>query len=151
MLRSLLKQITAIVAVVSVLMLATVFAVQKTKDTNIKTCPISLDKSSTKNPVPATPESIKSGKKIYRQNCRNCHGPDAVRDSSCVCRPDFCPADLRDPQIWKNGEGFVFKTVTEGRAPMPRFGNKLSEEQRWDVVNYLHSLIKEKPREEQKD
>lgn len=151
MLRPLLHRISAVIAVLSVSAIATVFAVQKTKEINPKFCPISVDRSQMKNPVPATPESINAGKRIYRQNCRQCHGPEAVRDGSCVCKPNFCPADLRNPDLWKNGEGFVYKTVTEGRAPMPRFGNKLSDQQRWDVINYLHSLIKEKPTESQKN
>src|SRR4029453_16730371 len=30
-----------------------------------------------KNPVPATPQSIASGKTLFAKNCRFCHGEDA--------------------------------------------------------------------------
>ncbi len=156
MLKSPLKQILAIVALIFLLAIATLFAVQSVKekkdlkDKNVKSSAISLEKARTRNPVLATPQSITAGEKIYKQYCKQCHGDRAIRDSTCVCTATFCPADLRNPHLWKDGEGFVYWTLQEGRKPMPSFRGKLTDRQCWDVVNYLHSLTKEKVTEEEK-
>lgn len=157
MLRSPLKQILAVVALIFLLAIAALFAAQSVKDkknSNDKKSSgsaMSSEKANTKNPVLATPQSITAGEKIYTQYCKQCHGDRAIRDSSCVCTPTFCPANLRNPHLWKDGEGFVYWTLQEGRAPMPSFRGKLTDRQCWDVVNYLHSLAKEKIAQEDKD
>lgn len=135
MLRSSLRRIVAATVVVSLLTVVTLFAVQNIKNAK------SLARS--KNPVPATAQSIEAGEKVFSQYCKQCHGDKAIRGPNCVCTSKFCPADLRNPQMWKKGEDFVYDTITKGRAPMPHFDTKLTDRQRWDVVNYLHSLSRE--------
>ncbi|PWU06582.1 MAG: hypothetical protein C5B43_01540 [Verrucomicrobia bacterium] len=101
---------------------------------------ISKDKANTKNPIVSCPESIEKGKALYGQYCKGCHGPDAVRAKNCPCTESFCPADLRNPKLWRMGEGAVFWTIRDGRKPMPCFGERFTEENTWHIVNYLHSL-----------
>ncbi len=106
---------------------------------NLETA-ITKEKANTKNPIPSCADSIEKGKAVYSQYCKGCHGPDAVRDKKTPCTETFCPANLRDPKLWRMGEGAVFWTIRDGRKPMPCFGERLSEEQCWHIVNYLHSL-----------
>jgi mono/diheme cytochrome c family protein len=50
------------------------------------------------------------------------------------------PADLTDPRLRNETEGELFWKITKGRRPMPSFRNKLSDEERWEVVLYLRTL-----------
>ena len=42
-------------------------------------------------------------------------------------------------------DGELFYKLSEGRMPMPGFKAKLSEEQRWQVLNYVRTLAKKSP------
>ena len=37
-------------------------------------------------------------------------------------------------------DGEIFYQITQGRKPMPSFRNKLTEEQRWQLVIFVRSL-----------
>jgi len=43
-------------------------------------------------------------------------------------------------QFQKQPDGSLFWQITEGRKPMPSFKKDLSEEQRWQVINYVRTL-----------
>lgn len=145
MLRSPLRLLPAVLAVGIVLCLAILFA-------NAEGDPRKMfNKRSSHNPNLPTPQSIKLGEAIYRKNCKQCHGDRAIRDGKSKCTSKFCPADLRNPALWQKGEDFVYQTITEGRPPMPYFKKKLSDNQRWNVVNYLHSLVKEQEEKDRKE
>ncbi len=54
---------------------------------------------------------------------------------------DVKPADFTDPHmIGEMPEGEIFWKISEGRRPMPSFKKQLTEEQRWQLVNYLRTL-----------
>lgn len=155
MLRSPLKRIFAAITAVFMLAIATLFAVQNIKEARNgnqqknSASGMSRDRIGTKNPVLATPESIALGEEIFHKNCRQCHGERAIRNKAkAPCTSKFCPPDLRHPKLWREGEGFVYWTITEGRPPMPRFRGKLTDRQCWDVVNYLRSLGEENSKED---
>ena len=94
------------------------------------------------NPQPATAASIAEGRQIYVQNCASCHGISGRGDgpAGIMLRPR--PADFRahmaaghtDPQLY----GWVREGV-DGTA-MPAFGDKLSEEEIWHVVNFIRTF-----------
>ena len=42
--------------------------------------------------------------------------------------------------MWQQTDGAIFWKLTEGKTPMPAWGETLSEEQRWSVVNYVRTL-----------
>lgn len=89
-----------------------------------------------KNPVLMSEESIKSGKAIFEKNCAACHGKDANGGTG---------PDLTDGQ-WIHGlsDGEIFHVISDGVAGMAMkgFKNELSEEIRWDIVNYIRSVGK---------
>jgi mono/diheme cytochrome c family protein len=43
----------------------------------------------------------------------------------------------------KATDGELFWKMTTGRAPMPSWQDKLTETQRWELVNYLRKLTQE--------
>src|SRR5206468_5264142 len=52
------------------------------------------------------------------------------------------PADLRASHTAQHTAGDLFWWISRGfpRAEMPAFGDRLSEEERWDLVNFLRAL-----------
>lgn len=89
-----------------------------------------------KNPIPATPSSIEQGEKIFRENCTVCHGASGRGDGPASAGLDIKPADLAS-MVPLHGDGELAWKITEGRGPMPPWGEWLSEEEIWDVVNFL--------------
>lgn len=87
---------------------------------------------------PATAESIASGATIFQQNCAVCHGADARGDGPLAPTLNPRPSNLiihvpQHPDA--DLEGWIANGFP-GSA-MPAFKDKLTEQQRWDVLNYL--------------
>jgi mono/diheme cytochrome c family protein len=95
------------------------------------------------NPNPATPESIKHGRKFFQIFCTPCHGKSGTGDGLVGAKFLIRPFDLTaDNEQKVLPEGYIFGTVSFGGALMPAYGNDLSPSEIWDVVNYVrHGLV----------
>jgi len=96
-----------------------------------------------KNPVPATAESIAAGQPVYQKYCRFCHGADA-KGNGPMAPEGTHPSNLVD-ETWDHGssDGEIFAVIRDGVGPkfdMKGFKSKLTEQEMWNVVNYLRSL-----------
>ena len=96
-----------------------------------------------KNPVASTPESIKAGQASFQKSCRFCHNADA-KGNGPMAPKDTHPSDLTDAK-WDRGwtEGEIFLVIKEGAGPkfdMKGFKSKMTDQEIWNVVNYLHSI-----------
>lgn len=96
--------------------------------------------SAKKNPVTADASSIARGKTVYTAECFTCHGPSGKGDGPQAKDLEKNPGNLTNLQ--GQSDGALFWKVSEGRKPMPTFSSKLTEQQRWDVVNYIKTLSK---------
>jgi mono/diheme cytochrome c family protein len=94
------------------------------------------------NPIPPTQESIAAGQKIYTKTCALCHGKSGDADGPAVIELNIHPAKLSDPQLAMESDGALFWKITTGKKPMPGFGKRFSETDRWHLVNYLRTLPK---------
>jgi putative copper resistance protein D len=92
--------------------------------------------------VPYQAASIASGAALYRAQCASCHGLGGSGDGPVGVRLPRPPADLRAPHTALHTAGDLFWWLSNGipAAGMPAFGRELSEEQRWDLVNFLRAL-----------
>ena len=93
-----------------------------------------------KNPIAATQDSITAGQKIYSKTCMMCHGKTGDADGPAVIELNIHPARLSDPQLNTEPDGALFWKITTGKRPMPAFGRRLSETDRWNLVNYIRTL-----------
>ena len=96
-----------------------------------------------KTPVPFDTISIANGSGLFAENCVACHGRQGKGDG--VMAKSFAkpPVDmLTEPHTAKHTAGDFFHWLTFGipDTGMPVFADKLTEEDRWDVVNYLHAM-----------
>jgi mono/diheme cytochrome c family protein len=95
-----------------------------------------------KNPITSTPESIVAGQKIYSKTCVMCHGKSGDADGPAVIELNIHPAKLSDPHLATESDGSLFWKITTGNKPMPAYGKRLSETDRWNLVNYVRTLPK---------
>lgn len=93
-----------------------------------------------RNPIPATPASIKKGGDLYAVYCTPCHGASGKGDG-LVAAKFVTPADLTNPDLQKaRTDGYWQSYLSVGGAVMPSYAESLSAEERWDVVNYVRTL-----------
>lgn len=96
-----------------------------------------------KTPVPFDTISIANGSALFAENCVACHGTQGKGDGVMAKSFPKPPVDmLTEPHTAKHTAGDFFHWLTFGipDTGMPVFADKLSEEDRWDVVNYLHAM-----------
>jgi mono/diheme cytochrome c family protein len=93
-----------------------------------------------KNPVAGDDTALKQGKQIYEDRCADCHGPKGKGDGPAAVDLDPKPGDLSKPTLREQADGVLFWKISEGKKPMPPYKTKLSEEQRWQTVNYIRTL-----------
>ena len=97
-----------------------------------------------KNPIAPTHESLAAGQKIYSKTCVMCHGKSGDADGPAVIELNIHPAKLSDPHLLATeSDGSLFWKITTGKKPMPAYGKRLSETDRWHLVNYIRTLPKQ--------
>ncbi|PYM77313.1 MAG: hypothetical protein DME03_05505 [Candidatus Rokuibacteriota bacterium] len=92
--------------------------------------------------VPYQAASVASGAALYRESCVACHGARGAGDGPAGLNLPRPPADLRAPHTAQHTAGDLYWWLTNGipAAGMPGFGARLSEDQRWDLINFLRAL-----------
>jgi mono/diheme cytochrome c family protein len=102
-------------------------------------------------PVPFTMASIAAGRKVYvDMQCASCHGDGgegngpSAKGLTDVWGHPIRTRDLTEPYESKlaNNVTNIYRTFTTGLdgTPMPSYADSLSNEQRWDLANYVLSL-----------
>jgi mono/diheme cytochrome c family protein len=99
----------------------------------------------TRNPVPSNSETLAAGVRIYGEHCRSCHGVNGDGKGEKAAELSVVPGDFTDRQkMSKSTDGELFWQITRGRLPMPAFADKLNEEERWEVVDYIRIFTERK-------
>jgi putative copper resistance protein D len=96
--------------------------------------------------VPDSPASVHRGRELFLANCAVCHGADGRGDGPAASSLLQRPADLTSPHTADHTPGDLFWWVTYGLGlAMPAFGDRLSVDDRWDVVHFVRTLPKPLP------
>jgi mono/diheme cytochrome c family protein len=98
------------------------------------------------NPVAANLDSLKNGEVQFQTFCTPCHGAKGWGNGS-VAGPPFGtgPFGLVLPVAGPSSiakvrtDGHIYTTITLGRGRMPSY-QRISPNDRWDIVNYLRDL-----------
>lgn len=96
-------------------------------------------------PTSFSTESIAAGAALFPQHCAVCHGANGRGDGAGAKGLPVPPADLTAGHLWMHSDGELFWWLTHGiEAPsgapaMPSFAALLSEEQRWNLIDYIRA------------
>ena len=95
-----------------------------------------------KGPVPPTAESVARGEKLFEYNCVVCHGPKGEGDGIIIKKGlGFYPVNLAVPAVRARSDGYIYAYIRYGgKVMMPAYGENISEEDAWHVVNYVRKL-----------
>lgn len=96
------------------------------------------------NPVPADSFSLSRGRVLFEANCAGCHGPRGRGDGPAAARLETLPPDLTAMARQHTDGDFAWKIAT-GRGAMPPWKGILTENQIWDLVNFVQTLGDEPP------
>jgi mono/diheme cytochrome c family protein len=89
------------------------------------------------NPTAPDSTSLANGRKYYVINCAVCHGMAGKGDGTATRygMPGISIAPTSVPRT----DGYLFGIIRNGRGMMPPY-NRIEEQDRWDVVNYIRGL-----------
>ncbi len=96
------------------------------------------------NPYPITTKALEKGKLLYNIQCGICHGEKGdgagylVRDDGG--KYPVQPANFLLDEFITASNGRYYHALIHGRNLMGGYSDKLSYEERWDVIHYIRSL-----------
>ncbi len=97
-----------------------------------------------KNPYPITTSGLATGKELYNTFCGICHGEKGdgagylVRDDGGVYPVQ--PANFLLEEFLNASNGRYYHSIMHGKNLMGSYKDKISYEERWQVIHYIRSL-----------
>jgi mono/diheme cytochrome c family protein len=97
---------------------------------------------SMKNPVAQSDASTKAGLAVFTKNCASCHGNAGLGDGVKARTLKDFPGNFSKADFQSLADGDIFYRTKTGRGEMPKYDGKLSDDDIWNVVNYIRTLKK---------
>ena len=95
------------------------------------------------NTTPADAASLRRGQMVYAAQCESCHGASGMGEGPAGQALDPAPAPIAHTSQMLS-DGYLFWRISEGghsfATAMPAWGEALSQQARWDLINYMRSL-----------
>ena len=97
------------------------------------------------SPTGFAASSIVAGQAVFAQHCADCHGAAGHGDGPVAVSLQARPADLTAAHLLNHTDGVLFGWLTDGIAGpdgasvMPGFAARLTENQRWAVIDYIRA------------
>ncbi len=105
--------------------------------------PTEPDMAQVTNPIASSDESLARGKEIFEINCSTCHGSNGNGQGPASHGITTFPRELWSWYNTDSGtDAYLYWFITNGRNEMPPWGLILSDNERWDVINYVKTLKK---------
>ena len=104
---------------------------------------LTMDLKQVNNPTVDFDSSIKRGKDMFVKNCAKCHGLNG--NGYGVVAHGFTTWPR---QLWawykadSAADSYLYWIIENGKSDMPPWGLILSEEERWDLINYIKTIKK---------
>jgi mono/diheme cytochrome c family protein len=94
------------------------------------------------NPVRPSEASVAIGRVHFQTFCAPCHGVEGKGGVTGPVATRFIPApDLTNAELHKaRTDGYWHSYIVVGGAVMPAYGEALSSQEAWHIVNYLRTL-----------
>ena len=104
---------------------------------------LTMDLKQVNNPTVDFDSSIKRGKVLFAKNCAKCHGLSGNGYGVVAHGFTTWPKQL---WVWykadSSADSYLFWILENGKSDMPPWGLILSEDERWDLINYIKTIKK---------
>lgn len=104
--------------------------------------PVPAKYKNMENPVDTTAESIKTGRMLYDRQCAFCHGKTGLGDGVKARTLETFPGDFSGDYYQNQTDGEHFYKTKFGRGEMPKYENRIDDEDIWHMVNYMRTFKK---------
>jgi mono/diheme cytochrome c family protein len=100
----------------------------------------------TVNPFPITAAGLEHGKELYTIFCGICHGDKGngggylVAEENLNAKYPAAPANFLLDTFYVSSNGRFYHAIMYGKNVMGGYSDKLSYEERWQVIHYIRSL-----------
>ncbi len=107
-----------------------------------------ISENATINPVKATKESLADGEFKFTTYCAVCHGTTREINEAGFAKTKInelgmiAPAVITLTPFFNNG--YIYHKAKYGGSVMPALGYAVNERERWNIVNYIRELEKQK-------
>jgi mono/diheme cytochrome c family protein len=92
------------------------------------------------NPLQNNAVATTEGSNIFKKQCVICHGNEGKGDGMVGMSLNPRPSNLQAKEVSIQSDGAIFWKITTGNSPMPSYKINLSEQQRWQLVDYIRKL-----------
>jgi mono/diheme cytochrome c family protein len=99
-----------------------------------------LAKETLKSPLDSTEVDLDKGKFLFDIYCSICHGVKGDGQGNLVKREKILGVPRYDDAARAINEGSIYYTIYYGKNAMGTYANQLSENERWQVVDYVINL-----------
>ena len=100
------------------------------------------DADNVKDPLAGNTSVLPEAKALYIANCAPCHGDKGRGDGPAAAGLNPKPADHSSVAVQNESDGALFWKLSEGRPPMAGYKKIFSDQQRWELINYIRTLAK---------
>ena len=91
-------------------------------------------------PLEGNMELMERGRDKYTISCVPCHGGQGDGNGVVKYFGISAVKSLHDPDVVKQSDGDIYRTITVGKGVMKGYANTLSIEDRWAIVAYARAL-----------
>ena len=97
---------------------------------------------SMKNPVAMSDASTAAGQALYVKTCAACHGKTGLGDGPKAKSLKTMPNNFTKADYQNQTDGEQFYKTKTGRGDMTKYEGKLSDDDIWNLVNYMRTFKK---------
>jgi len=105
---------------------------------------IRCEKEMVNNPFPISNVNLEKAKPLYNSLCGICHGEKGDGQGYLYSGPQAkypaAPKNLIIDEMISAGNGRYYFAIMHGKNMMGHYADKLSFEERWDVIHYIRAL-----------
>ena len=92
------------------------------------------------NPYAGNKIAAQKGQALFSKLCWTCHGKTGDGDGPAAANLKPKPKSFSSADLQKQSDGELFWKLSTGKGMMVPYKHSLSEEKRWQLINYIRTL-----------